>query len=122
MNWYIHAIKSWSNFSGRAQRKELLSFVLWYFIVLLFVYYIGTLLSSGGIAVQLYNIIVSVPFAALCLRRLHDVGYSGWYLLILMIPLAGLFIILMYLIADGVAGENRYGQDPLLSPPPDYVK
>ncbi|MDR2934962.1 MAG: DUF805 domain-containing protein, partial [Candidatus Adiutrix sp.] len=46
------------------------------------------------------------------IRRLHDIGKSGWWLLLLLIPLVGAIIILVFLCLDSQPGENQYGPNP----------
>jgi uncharacterized membrane protein YhaH (DUF805 family) len=45
-------------------------------------------------------------------RRLHDVGRSGWMILVTLIPLIGLIWLLVLLIIDSNPGENQYGPNP----------
>ena len=49
---------------------------------------------------------------AIGVKRLHDIDKSGWYLLILLIPIVNFFWALYMLFADGTVGPNRFGKDP----------
>ena len=57
-----------------------------------------------------------IPSIAVLVRRLHDTGKSAWWLLLLLIPLIGAPVLLLFTISKGADGENRYGADPLKSP------
>lgn len=65
----------------------------------------------GPIAL-LYSLAVLVPSLAVSVRRLHDVGKSGWYHLILLIPIAGWIWFFVLMVTEGDSGDNSYGPDP----------
>lgn len=68
---------------------------------------VAPLQAIGGIVTLLPNISISV-------RRLHDIGRSGWWLLLIFVPLIGMIVLLIWFATRGNAGPNRYGPDPLL--------
>ncbi|MCH2479651.1 MAG: DUF805 domain-containing protein [Flavobacteriales bacterium] len=118
MEWYIKVIKSYSDFNGRARRKEYWMFTLWNFIFAL----LAVLLDySFGIVYPLvgygplyiaYALFVLVPGIAVAVRRLHDIGKSGWMYLVAFIPIAGFILLLILFIKEGDQGNNAYGEDP----------
>jgi uncharacterized membrane protein YhaH (DUF805 family) len=55
---------------------------------------------------------VLVPGIAVGVRRLHDTGRSGWWLLIGFVPLIGAIVLLVFLVGAGNAGPNAHGDDP----------
>ncbi len=59
-----------------------------------------------------YLVVVAVAFLALAVRRLHDVGKSGWFLLLNLIPLVGWIIVFIFSVTDSKPGENQYGPNP----------
>lgn len=63
-----------------------------------------------------YSLAVMLPGLAVAVRRLHDVGKSGWMFLVALIPIVGGIWLLVLMLTDGEWGENRYGSDPKLSP------
>lgn len=70
----------------------------------------GTLFN---IVTGIFSVVMGIGNIMLSIRRLHDLNKSGWFMLILLIPVVNLiFAIYMYL-AKGTSGENRYGADPL---------
>ena len=60
----------------------------------------------------LYNLFVLLPSIAVSVRRMHDIGKSGWFLLISLVPVAGFIWLLVLLCTDGNPGENKYGANP----------
>ena len=54
-----------------------------------------------------------LPGLAVSIRRLHDLGRSGWYFLLILIPLIGTIILLIWFCMRGTVGPNQYGPDPL---------
>jgi uncharacterized membrane protein YhaH (DUF805 family) len=96
-----------ADFDGRARRKEYWMFflgnVVVCFILSFFLSFIPTQLANifGGI----YSLALLIPSLAVSVRRMHDVGHSGWYAII---PLYGLILS----FAPGDDGENEYGSDP----------
>jgi uncharacterized membrane protein YhaH (DUF805 family) len=104
MNYYFSVLQDYATFSGRARRSE-----YWYFF--LFNSIITFLLGIIGIAAEIpilyaiYSLAVFVPALAVSIRRMHDVGKSGWYLLI---PIYNFILVL----TDSDSGENEYGPNP----------
>lgn len=68
--------------------------------------------SEAGVFNLLYNLLILIPSLAVAVRRLHDIGKSGWMLLIGLIPLVGAIWLLILLLRDSEAGENKYGPNP----------
>ena len=128
VNWYIKVLKKYAVFSGRARRKEYWMFVLFNFIFSLvaslldLVIFFTGLLGFGplfvtgfvgfGLVSTVYSLAVLVPSLAVSVRRLHDIGRSGWYLLIVLIPFAGPIWFLVLTCLDSQAGDNKYGPNP----------
>ncbi len=84
-------------FSGRASKRE-----FWWFA--LFTFIVGGIGSEAGV-----GLLFIVPMLATGSRRLHDTGKSGWWQLILLIPLIGWIILIILLVADSEDGSNKYG-------------
>ena len=111
MNWYITVLRKYAEFDGRARRSE-----YWYFIL---VNFMVTLLFSGlGLAFgfmemgNVYSLAVFVPSLAVSVRRLHDIGKTGWNYFWVFVPIVGWVILIVYHARDGVVGENEYGVNP----------
>ena len=68
--------------------------------------------SGSGVVSSLYSLAVLVPSLAAGVRRLHDVGKSGWFTLIIFVPLVGAIWLLVLYCTEGTDGTNEYGPDP----------
>ncbi len=122
MEWYIKVLKNYTEFEGRARRKEYWMFTL---VNLLIVMGLQAVLfmvagmnpeSSLGLLLSgilgIYSLGVFIPSLAVGVRRLHDTGRSGWWLLISLVPVIGFIVLLVFLVQDSQAGSNRYGSNP----------
>ena len=118
MNWYLVVVKKYAVFSGRARRKEYWYFVLFNAIFSLIAVVLDNVL---GIAIEdlgygpmyiLYVLAVALPTLAVTVRRLHDVGKSGSFLFIVLIPIIGPLWLLVLFCRDSMPGENKYGTNP----------
>lgn len=118
MNWYLAVLKNYAGFSGRARRKEYWMFVLFNMIFGIIAMILDNVL---GIAMEgigygpiygLYLLAIIIPSIAVGVRRLHDVGKSGWMMLITFIPLIGAIWLLVLFVTDGNPDENQYGANP----------
>lgn len=94
MSWYIRVLKKYAVFSGRARRKEYWMFYLFNLIFFIAASALDTLIFGiafigFGPLYVVYALAVLVPGLAVAVRRLHDVGKSGWYYFVILIPLAG---------------------------------
>lgn len=118
MNWYLKVLKQYADFSGRARRKEYWMFVLFN---LIFGILVMVLDNIFGIAITgigygplygIYTLLLFIPSLAVSVRRLHDVGKSGWMLLIALIPLIGAIWLIVLMVTDSNQGDNQYGVYP----------
>ena len=115
------------NFKGRARRKEYWMFTLVYVIILMgctaldnmfgtvFMMDGGALgeISMGyGWAYTICGLVHFLPALSLVVRRLHDVGKSGWFYLIILIPIIGVIWLLVLYCTEGQKQDNKWGPDP----------
>ncbi len=98
-------MQNYATFTGRARMKEYWYFVLFSFLITLIVGLIGLAANVPELEMAA-ELIFFIPGLAVGVRRMHDVGKSGWYLLI---PFYNFYLT----INEGVIGENQYGPDPL---------
>ena len=118
MNWYLEVLKKYAVFGGRSRRKEYWMFVLFNIIVSVVLAVLdsmsGTMSATLGMGLLggLYSLAVLVPGLAVSVRRLHDTNRSGWWLLIVLIPLVGAIVLIVFMAQDGTPGENGYGSNP----------
>lgn len=109
------ALSKYADFSGRASRPEFWWFALLYSIVgviLVSVDENGLLAGLAGLGL----IALFIPYLSVTARRLHDLGRSGWYQLLGLIPLIGPVILIIWLAQQGKPGDNAYGPDPRAAP------
>ena len=118
MSWYLKALKNYAVFSGRAQRMEYWIFALFNAIISIALGMIdrftGSFSSDShfGLLGGLFALAMFIPALAVAVRRLHDTDRTGWWILILFVPLIGAIWFLVLMILDGTPGNNRYGSDP----------
>ena len=118
MNYYLKVLQNYATFSGRARRSE-----YWYFVLFNMIFaivavvldnVIGTAIEGVGYGpiYGLYVLAVFLPGLAVAVRRLHDVGKSGWMFFIVLIPLIGAIWLLVLFCTDSQQGTNKWGANP----------
>ena len=118
MKWYLKVLKQYADFSGRARRKEYWMFFLFNMIFGMIAMILDNIFGIAfgeigyGPLYGLYTLAVFIPGLAVAIRRLHDVGKSGWMILINLIPIVGVIWFFVLLVTDSNPGENQYGQNP----------
>jgi UDP-glucose 4-epimerase len=125
MDGFLAAIKKYAVFAGRARRKEYWSFTLIYLLISIILAVFDAIIghyderSGWGLLSGLFAIATFLPATAVAVRRLHDIGRSGWWLLILFVPLIGLVVFLVFATKAGDAEDNglRGGPDRRRSGP-----
>jgi uncharacterized membrane protein YhaH (DUF805 family) len=126
MNYFLTVLKKYAVFNGRAQRKEFWYFALIDWLIGFLIIYIGVGRFTGNWAAPfswyligpfmptspvtiffwVYILALTVPRLAVLVRRMHDVGHSGWYLFIVLIPVYGPVRLLILLASGSQHGEN----------------
>jgi uncharacterized membrane protein YhaH (DUF805 family) len=104
MNWFLEVLKKYAEFNGRARRSEFWYFNLFSILISVALTIVGTLIGTSWIA-NIYSLAVLLPSIAVGIRRMHDVGKSGWFILI---PIYNIILA----CTDGEATTNEYGPDP----------
>ncbi|WP_371824130.1 DUF805 domain-containing protein [Lutibacter sp. A80] len=118
MNWYLKALNRYFDFTGRSRRMEYWMFGLFNFIFgALFLIIDWVLIETVEIIsfpplYIFYSLMIFIPSISVSVRRLHDVGKSGWMLLISLIPIIGSIWLLVLFLTDGDSNSNEYGQNP----------
>ncbi|XOV88803.1 MAG: DUF805 domain-containing protein [Pseudomonadota bacterium] len=124
MNWYLAVLKKYVVVEGRARRKEYWIFVLINLVVSLILAVIDSATGSYdpesglGLLGTLYALGVFLPSVTVAVRRLHDTDRSGWWLLLVFLPIIGFLVLLVFMVLPGTPGDNRFGVDPLTLPDP----
>lgn len=130
MEWYLKVVRdNYANFNGRARRKEFWMFVLFNFIFSSILSVIDNMLGftfasepvpgaewasavQSGYLSSIYSLAVLIPSIAVGVRRLHDIGKSGWNLLWSLVCCVGWIYLIYLYIQEGEKGQNEYGADP----------
>ena len=109
---FVNAVKTgfenYFNFNGRASRPEYWWWFLFYIIVYFAAITLDSVFSLGALSLVV-SLALFVPSLAVGARRLHDINKSGWWQLLMIIPLIGIIIILILSAKRGDAGPNRFG-------------
>jgi uncharacterized membrane protein YhaH (DUF805 family) len=113
-------LSKYAVFEGRARRSE----YWWFFLFNILMQMATGLLDAAvfgresiGLFNGIYSLAVFLPGLGVGVRRLHDTGRSGWWLLISLVPLVGFILLVVWLARPGDAGPNRFGADPLARGP-----
>lgn len=117
---FIEAVKSvltkYADFNGRARRSEYWWFFLFNVILSIVAGVVDESTDPGGLGVvgMVISLGLLIPGIAVAVRRIHDVGKSGWFVLI---PIYNLILV----CTNGDAGTNEYGPDPKMHPLEDDI-
>lgn len=127
MTWYAVVMRKYAVFAGRARRREYWFFVLFNELISLGIVLVGMSLAFGlgglgaeAVAIRaaslvvlyLYALASFLPALAVSVRRLHDRNLRGWWVLIGLVPVAGMIVLIVFFAMDGDAGQNRFGPSP----------
>lgn len=108
---FIEVFQKYADFGGRAKRSEFWSFAIVDTIIRIALFVLALQVSWWLLALlSLYGLVVFIPGWAVTVRRLHDTGRSGWWLLLSLVPLGVLVLFIFYLM--GSDGDNEYGPEP----------
>ena len=110
--YYLDVLKfKYAKFFGRARRSELWYFALFNFIVSLGLGMVDAFTGLGFLS-SVYGLAVLVPSLAVGVRRLHDTGKSGWWILVGLVPLIGWIVLIVFYLQDSQPFDNQYGPNP----------
>lgn len=111
-------VKKYADFTGRAPRSELWWFALATAIASLILTVIDFSLFNGlaaeiGVLSSIFGLAVILPQLSVGARRLHDINRSGWWQLLILLPVIGWLVLLYFFVLKGTNGSNDFGTDPL---------
>lgn len=126
MKYYIHCLKNYANFTGRARRSEYWFFILFHFIFMISMIFVSDffdeffLVEDNSLSLAalpmilnvIYLVAVFIPTLAVTARRLHDMGKSGTWFFIYFVPLIGGIWLLVLLFSGSEPGRNKWGLNP----------
>ena len=119
MDWFLVVVKErYAQFSGRARRSEYWYFYLFYVLIVIGLAIVdgisGTRNATAGVGLfsGVFGLAMLIPSLAVSVRRLHDTGRSGWWLLIALVPVIGAIVLLVFVLLESAPGANQYGANP----------
>jgi len=112
MEWYFRVLKNYDDFGSRAQRKEYWMPFLCNLIIGFAIAIVDRILGLGGALGWIFTLAFLLPGTAVAVRRLHDTGRSGWWMLVGLIPVIGTLVLVPFLLLDSQPGSNEYGPNP----------
>jgi uncharacterized membrane protein YhaH (DUF805 family) len=119
MEWYLTVLRRYADFSGRSRRKEYWMYTLFNLIFMIIAAVLDNVLGLTfhemfpyGYIYLAYALIVLIPGLAVAVRRMHDIGKSGWMLFVAIIPLVGAIWLLVLLVTEGENRDNKWGANP----------
>ena len=105
------ALQNYADFSGRARRQE-----FWMFSLLQLLAIILASVLDAVLGFPILSLIVGlglfIPALSVSVRRLHDTDRSGFWLLLIFIPVIGAIVLFVFYLLEGTRGPNRFGPDP----------
>lgn len=110
MNAVEQALRNYAQFSGRSGRKEFWYFMLFQYSIL-FAFSLLRFTALGWLLLGLFSLFTLIPGLAVSVRRLHDIGRSGLWLLMGLVPIFGLILLVIWFCQPGVPGENEFGSE-----------
>lgn len=117
MSWFLHVMKNAFNFSGRARRKEywmfaLMTFIISFVLTMIDIFAGLEFAPEVGVLSTIFGLLILIPSLSVTVRRLHDTGRSGAWILIGLIPLVGWIVMLVFMVLDSQPETNRFGPNP----------
>lgn len=118
MQYFMQALRNYADIKGRARRSEYWYFTLFYillsFLTNIIDFGMGFTYANGeaGVLSTLLLLFLIIPSFTVGVRRLHDVGKSGWMVLISLIPIIGWIWIIILVCKDSQPGSNKWGPNP----------
>lgn len=115
---YINCLRKYAMFRGRATRREYWGFVLTNTVILLALAYahayfnIGTIHTVLTILLIGYALFIIIPTFAAMSRRWHDLGRTGFWIMLNLVPVIGQIVTFFFLCGKGTDGTNEFGKNP----------
>ena len=110
-------LSGYVKFEGRASRSEYWWFGVFNFLIGIVASCIdksaSTIYEKSELVSTLVALAFLLPSLAVCVRRLHDLNKSGWWVLLFFIPIIGLIVLIVWFATRGTVGANNFGEDPL---------
>ena len=116
MQYWIQCLKKYADFSGRARRREYWLFTLFSTIFMLLGNFFVIMLAPeySKMYQVVWSLVIAMPSLAVFVRRMHDIGKSGLWYFLNLIPVVGAIVVLIFLCKDSQPESNIYGENPKL--------
>ena len=119
IGYYLQALEHYADFEGRARRAEFWWFNLGLYGVNLVIVLLGAALGTFvpvletvfTVILWVHGLGLLLPQLAVTARRLHDTGKSGWWMLLVLIPILGWIPLVILLVLPSNVGPNKYGRE-----------
>ena len=110
--YFVDYLKNnYANFSGRISRRQYWMFSLYSMLISIVFNIVIAILPFLAVLSLIYSLALLAPSFSLIIRRLHDVNLSGWFLLIVFVPILGALSLLFLLCMPSDKGENKFGAE-----------
>jgi uncharacterized membrane protein YhaH (DUF805 family) len=120
VQWYVEVLRKYAVFNGRAGRPE----YWWFTLVNLIISVVLDVVipgAAGQILGGIYGLAVLLPSIGVTIRRLHDTNRTGWWILVVLIPIVGWIWLIVLLAMAGDSGPNSYGPPARETPDAETV-
>ncbi len=109
LGWFTRQFRIFGTFEGRATRSEYWYWTLWCVIATFAAAIVDALIGTASVVSGLFWLLVLVPTLAVSARRLHDIGKSGWWQLLYLLPVIGSLVLFVFFCLPSQEGANRFG-------------
>ncbi len=118
MSWYLKVLRQYADFGGRARRMEFWVFNVISMLIAIALVTVDAIMGffnmtlGFGLLSGIYSLAVLLPGLGVSVRRLHDSNRSGWWFLLVFIPIIGGLALLVFMFLGSTPGDNRFGPNP----------
>ena len=110
MDWFLDPVKNqYADFEGRTARKAFWMFILISTVISFGLSIVESVMGMNAVISSIFSLIIFVPSIAIGARRLHDVGKSGWWQLIAIVPLVGIILLIVWWAGKPVMDNTDEG-------------
>lgn len=116
MNEYVAALKNYAIFSGKATRRDYWTFVLANLVISILISFFNSEMLNN-----IYSLALVIPSLAIGARRLHDIGRTGWWQLLWLVPIVGWIILIIFFVQPSKTQVVMEKEDEMAEKPVEVV-